>query len=247
MDAIALRVAAKFSARPIPLDTGAIRKLTDELAGRVSAYASRLPQDMPLGHEDRFLEWKWTTKTLKGREIHIKGYFTAEMSRHDRPVLNAHVSQPHWMSDDLDVDVLLGITLNGSMSAASFTSTVSHALKADLYQALVHELTHVAEWEYVPKNDVDSPHEPSQKKDYYNSPHEIRAFLRQILEDILPKAAGSFKRIMKPRSNHDFVMKLLGTSTKWKQIQGYLTRQNEALILKAVYRALEEQGLLLES
>lgn len=244
MNEIARRVAIRFAGRPIPLNTEGIRRLADDLTERVTSYASKYPADTPLGYDPRFLEWEWMATTLKGRPLRVKGFFHSGPSRSPNLVIGAHVTKPTWDSDDNEVDVLLAIQLNGSLPFSAFTSTVSHALKTGIYQELVHELTHVAEWDYLPKEPVNVHDDPSRKKDYYNSPHEIRAFLRQIIEDILPKAEGSFRRIVKPKSNHDFVVKLLSTSTKWKQIQGDLTPQSEATILKAVYRVLEEKGLL---
>ena len=93
----------------------------------------------------------------------------------------------------------------------------------------------------MPESEIVS--DADRAREYYNSPHEVRAFMQQILNDILPKARG-FRRNVEPHNDHAFVMRLLNTSSKWKQIQRHLEPKNEALILKAAYRALVEAGIL---
>jgi hypothetical protein len=244
-------VVARFASRPIPLDKGAIRRLADDLAKQVAAYAARQPPDMLLGHDHRMLQWAWTAKTVKGEDIKVDGFFFSQPGKSPNLITGAHTQEVDVMRDLEEGDVHLGIRLNGSLPFSAFTDGEhegTNGLRYQIYNELVHELTHVAEWWYLQKKKVveesDVKSAPDRARDYYNSPHEIRAYMQQIIEEILPKAAGFRKHVVPHGTPHEYILKLLNTSAKWKQISRFLNPQNEAKILKAVYDALVREGIL---
>lgn len=249
MDALSLRVAARFAARPIPLDKAAIKQLSNRLAEELAAFAGRHHLDQLLGHNDNLLEWSWVAKTVtKGENVTVAGRFFSAPSSSKSLITGAHVTKADLLDD---ADVVLAIRLNGSLPYSAFTDTENEGtagLRWLINNELVHELTHVAEWWFLPKrrlptqeSDVLKSEEGAQA--YYNSPHEVRAFMQQVVDEILPKAAG-FRRVTKPASTHDFVTKLLNTSRKWKQIEPHLNQQSTATLIKGVYRSLVDAGVI---
>ena len=72
---------------------------------------------------------------------------------------------------------------------------------------------------------------------YYNHPSEVRAYMRQVFEDILPMLPGALKRYP---VNVAF-KKLLPTSRTWRQqVQEYMSEENRKILLKGVYQAVED-------
>ena len=107
-----------------------------------------------------------------------------------------------------------------------------------LYSILIHELTHTAEVYYQKalqyKRDSD-------KEKYVNDPHEVRAFIQQIVDEVI---RYGHKIRSHAKSNKKLVDYVLGLSTTWGGIEADLNPRNRAKILKAVYTALEDEGLL---
>jgi len=239
------RIATRFleATRPIPLDKKAIKQLAEDLAKQVANYAAKQPhQDMLMGNDSKVLDWTWKTTTVTGRPVQVYGYFYSKYSKSPSLIIEANVRTADLLEDG---EVSLGIGLNGSLPMSAFTDADDEGAKGLKYlinYELVHELTHVAEFWFIQKgvNQVDQNDQPKDMKGYYNSPHEVRAFMQQILDEIMPKARG-FRRI-EPKNNHAFVTKLMNTSNKWKQISPHLNSMNEAKIIKAVYTALTEAG-----
>lgn len=251
MDPLAPRVAERFASRPVPLDKAAIRALAEDLAKKVAAYAARQPPEHLLGRDSKMLEWSWKAKTVKEEDIAVNGYFYSAPSSSSNLVTGGQTVENDLLDEG---DVTVRIRLNGSRPYADFTdgeSTGGNGLPYLINDVLVHELTHVAEWWYLSQK-KQQPHvepelrgEERRKSDiaYYNAPHEVRAYMQQIIEEILPRARG-FKRVLKPKTPHEYILKLLNTSVRWKQVRDYLTPANEAKILKATYDALDKGGYL---
>jgi len=244
---LVLRVAARFlkATRPIRLDKPAIKQLADDLAKQVATFAGRQRhQDVLMGNDSKVLDWTWETKTVTGEPIRIYGYFYSKYSRSPDLLIGAKVHMADLLDDG---DVALGIGLNGSLPMSAFTDLDNEGAKGLKYlinYELIHELTHVAEFWFIEKGKIQNDgNGPKDMVRYYNSPHEVRAFMQQIIDEIMPKAR-SFRRFVEPKNNHAYVTKLVNTSKKWKQISPYLTPANEAKILKAVYTELTEAGIL---
>jgi hypothetical protein len=250
VDSLALRVAARFAARPIPLDKAAIRKLSEELAAKVAAYAAKHDPEAPMWPADEEIPWSFTIKSVNGVDLQIEGHFNGEHGHSPHLITGGRASKPDLL-DDQTADIHVRITLNASKPCKEYLDVEYQLplLAGQIYSVLVHELTHAAEFQYIRKAPVPDHYLPPEGRaksfdDYYNSPHEVRAYMQQVIEDIVYKAPGYRKRVAPDLSPHDFVMKLLRTSDKWKQIEHHLNPKNTATILKAVYDALVKRGVL---
>lgn len=105
----------------------------------------------------------------------------------------------------------------------------------------LHELTHVRD--IIRDKDVIDP-AGGDYDAYVNSPHEVRAHLQQIVADVVYLARYD-RRTRQSETNEQLVSETLGLSRTWNKIDPHLTTENRNLILGAVYRALDKEGLLL--
>lgn len=126
---------------------------------------------------------------------------------------------------------------------------------------LLHEVTHLRD--YIRNQDVVNPMRGKYPADdprmwnewfkYYNSPHELRAYMAQVVDDVLyfmwsplgerTKQVAEMKR---DNPNEWLVDEALGHAKHWKQIKGFLTTDNQAKVLRTVYRALDREGFLVQ-
>jgi hypothetical protein len=106
---------------------------------------------------------------------------------------------------------------------------------------LLHELTHVRD--YIRERDVIDPSE--DLRGYFNSPHEVRAYMQQIIDDVLRVAPSLQEKAYLSRTPNELVVEgSLSESLAWNKIERFLNATNRARILKNVVLALSDRGLL---
>ena len=103
----------------------------------------------------------------------------------------------------------------------------------------LHELTHVRD--VIKMVDVVQPKD--DRVAYYNSPHERRAYTRQIVEEVVIQARFN-RDVRRAPNNEALIETALANSHHWLQVEPYLTEENKRLVLQAVYRNLERENLL---
>jgi hypothetical protein len=125
---------------------------------------------------------------------------------------------------------------------------------------LLHEYAHVRD--YIRPEDVIDPekhrYEPGGGYDafvaYYNSSHEVRARMSQVVYEVLtvlqhdalgPKLRH-YAELQRDNPNGYLVDAALARSKTWRRGEYIWTPENKARILRTVYRALEREGLLVE-
>ena len=106
----------------------------------------------------------------------------------------------------------------------------------------LHELTHVRD--VIKMRHVVAPED--NRLAYYNSPHEIRAYGRQIVEDVIIQARFNRDVRLAP-TNEQLVERALANSQHWLQVEPWLTDENKEKIYRFVYRGLEREGLFKRS
>lgn len=269
MDDIILRVAARFATRPIPLDKGAIRQLADNLARKIGVAVAKWDGSLakyPMGDFPMILSWEWEAQTVNKTGIKVEGHFYSKSSPSEEFVTSGQtqledpVSRRPLYFDDAPVEqsVKLAVSLNGRYTWGEFVEAEkTGVLKHQLFSILIHELSHIAEsahlrkWHEHHKEYQGYPGPDVTGKDrhvaliaYYNAPTEVRAYMQQIVEELIHKASSFRKRVVPNATPHEFIMRLLQTSRWWKIVAPYLKSENEAKILKAVYDALAHAGVL---
>jgi hypothetical protein len=262
MRLIAQRVAARYlrtASRPIRLDKAAIKRLVDEkLVPDVRRWLeTRVRQDGKIGTFRRPI----ASATLPLQSVGRNDAITATIG----VVVLASVSEdavlggvtrldtsPHAVNDEIQVE----LQLNGGLSASEmlnkrFQTTCSSrkCVSYGLYSVLIHELTHVVEAAHlrgVENVEVNDEGDLRDKAKYYNSPHEVRAFMQQVVDEAVLWASRAFPRVqITDGSNRRFVDELLKLSPTWQRVEQSMNAANRKKILTAVYDALSHEGLLL--
>ena len=95
----------------------------------------------------------------------------------------------------------------------------------------LHELTHVRD--VIKMGHVVAPED--NREAYYNSDHEVRAYGRQIVEDVIIQARFNRDVRLAP-TNEQLVERALANSQHWLQVEPWLTDENKENIYRFVYR-----------
>jgi hypothetical protein len=130
-------------------------------------------------------------------------------------------------------DLKVSLTLNGSLTPDQFLNR--RRTEKEIRAAMMHELTHASEVKgtladlkggsaYDYQNNPDG---------YHNDPNEVRAWMRQVYEEIRED----------PRAGVVPIEVLLENNRWWKQAEPHLTRKSRSRILKGLVTAFEDEGI----
>lgn len=136
----------------------------------------------------------------------------------------------------------LEIGLNGSRPARQFFGRwAPKQIEKEIYSVLVHEITHLQDWFRMSDRSKDFA-------TYVNRPQEVRAFMQQVVDEVLERQEEIAKKSDGWALNlsSEFVESRLDESRSWHRIKKELNTVNRRLILKAVARALAEADPVLK-
>lgn len=131
--------------------------------------------------------------------------------------------------------------------------TSSTCLPYGLYSILLHEMTHAAEAGIVAVDGAgwgksnrgtalrEGETVVVDRREYVNDPLEVRAFMQQVVDEVLKYVDKSELEFLPIRQRLDVALQL---STTWKLVKDDLTQRNRARILKAVHTVLQDKGYL---
>jgi hypothetical protein len=122
-----------------------------------------------------------------------------------------------------------------------------------LRSVLMHELTHASD---IVRNEAAgyvkqkrAPNEVLTDDDvdlraYFNDPHEVRAFMRELYEKVGP----TVRKVLVTNLGREWglggtILRSLKLADLWKRMEPHLTRQNKNRILKGLVTAFEDEGL----
>ena len=225
--------------RPIALDLTAIRSLAQDLTQEISDYLAIVSE--PLGDQDAVVpQTSFTITDIHGRERSILVRVNARYS--DSPFHVVSAGLGHLRQSQRPIIL---INLNGRVPIDHLRYAADRGRLTDaLYSHLAHEFTHAADVHqtgYAARTGVsmgDLTHTEAHRRDYFNDPGEIRAYLRNIIDEMVesnlyPKLARHYAPSMAVQ------LAIKGTNT-WHEIVPYLTPANRKLILKAGAQQLLE-------
>jgi hypothetical protein len=157
-----------------------------------------------------------------------------------RPLIReASVVSPSHKTRQIEIEVNIG-----SPDAGAFVENPGSFLP--LFESkFLHELTHARDW--IRDRNVVDPRE--HLRSYYNSPHEVRAFLQQILAETLRQAVVQQAQRVALTSrtpNARLIDEALSHSKTWDKIHAHLNADSERRIRKTVAQAFRERELLYE-
>lgn len=238
MDTLALRVVARYveARRAIPFDVRQVKQTVGQLAEEAIDNAVLMnPEGQPIGKN---LSLAKTTLKLK----HVKGF--------ERGILVVIDSRPAPSARP---------TAGGGFEAGRNTIRLylnanwpPEALKEQKWQIVdrmqnmgIHEVTHALD---VLKEDAEYEGAGGDPKVYYNQPSEVRAYARQVVDEVetaLRKLKSRARRTKaKLPEGGQLIERLLVDSPTWRDISPHLNRQNDRLIRQIVVRELQDANHL---
>jgi len=266
MEAISRRVAEKYllATRPTPIDREEIKSfVTNKLVPAITRWLKRQVQDQPLGAVSGIVEDDLKIESVDGKETLRASVLVQSKAATGKwaSVLGGSSGYRRWQGGEARVNITLW--LNGALSPADYfdtdpmkgnrlsplsACTHEHCLPYGLYSILTHEVTHAAESMFTGKQPTyyqqgPGGQEVADEVAYVNDPKEVRAFMQQVVDEVVRMAKKDMIRdhVKTDRALVDLCLQL---STTWMAIDKHLLSSNRAKILKAVYDGLDKEGLL---
>jgi hypothetical protein len=175
--------------RPIPLDLPAIHALTNDLVQEIDDYLAILSQ--PLGNQDPVVpQTTFTITDIHGRPRLLLVRVNARYSDSPFPVVSAGLG--HLTKSQRPIVL---INLNGRLPITYLRAAVANGqLASGLYAHLAHEFTHAADVHhvgYAARTNTGYQLNETQRHDYFNDPGEVRAYLRNIIDELTAKKTST--------------------------------------------------------
>jgi hypothetical protein len=236
------RRRGRVAARPIRLNRGQIRDVRDALVRKLKKWADRNREPSEaLGVELRrpIATTQIRMEDVAGRPLTADIHLLSKKSANPLYIVGAGAGKNRRTG----VPAVI-VFLNAKDKVSAFTSRGS-SFPDHLMATLQHELTHVADtfakkpqYEGGTKKMVEG--DPEMDWDaYYNDPQEVRAFMREIFEQVrenFPKFVDVF--------GHSKGLEYALKSSDWRDIKKHLTPRNRKLMLKGIYTALQDEGMI---
>lgn len=238
----------KTAKRPVPLNW----RIIDDLATRIIAglkpqitkMIRKSGEKALLGHNNKLLAVEFNVTDMN-REPVDKGYVLVR-SREKQP------SRWNMSGAAGKIGPYPGIVieLDGKQTLSAWDFYLSYAqFWTELKKLLAHEMTHLVEDRVKTVNrpttkEIPAPLKPADYREYVNQPHEVRAHMQEVVLEAIPVA----KKLAKHFQGQELVQYLLFKPVTmlytWKEIRDDLTPANRKKIVKAVYHALQKEGLV---
>ena len=231
---------SRKAARVIRLDKSAVKRLLDDLFKAVKRKVSRLPQDEPIG-KLQLVKLPFILKDVAGDDVKINVILRSVPSGSPFMVTGAAAGTISATGEPAIV-----VELNGKYNAGIFHSQADEKrgmLYDGVWKSLLHELTHIADT-YRKKKEKTTQRVLSEEEmdldEYYNEPAEVRAFMQEIVDEVIL----NFPKMRKRFERKDSLRYALKMSDAWKRVGPYLNRRNRKKVLGAVWKALESEGMI---
>lgn len=237
-------------ARTIPLDKSALRGVAKRLEGQLvdsARVAVRSRPNEPIRWRQVWAKEVHRIKNVIGTNLLVEVLLVAGRDHGPGPYVSAGGAGTNRRTGDPVVIV----KLNGSYSAEHYAEVAEAGfLWLQIYRMLLHEVSHAADIS-KPRYDAGPASGEYDVEDlplYYNDPVEVRAYMQEVVNEILSFGGKreNVKKVLKlfRKSREQGVEVLLKNSDTWHEIKPYLTFQNRKRVMKNVYQALVEEGLV---
>jgi hypothetical protein len=242
------------AARPIPINKGMVQNTADKIIRELPKHMKFRDLSSPL-----YMTRGWTPKW----GFYVGVYETTDVQGYpvNVPVEVGSKSTVVWDSPRRWVDGgavksryradgkgkakgygskwALRINFNSNRSPQDILDNLS-GVKRELISVLSHEVTHLRD---LLRHKGDAHEDsPDAVERYYNEPTELRAFMRQVVDEVLAHAdeVGRDTEGFGLYLNNNFVDRALESSATWDRIRKHLFPKNRNLLLKAVVRSLQD-------
>jgi hypothetical protein len=182
------------------------------------------------------------------------GHIIVEVRTRNAPGMGSstaggHFECPHYGSAHGDIVVFL----NESYPLHRFLSPVSWGIDRDIERVLVHEFTHAVDprTRTLCQDRLESYNKKTGSA-YFNEPAEVKAVSAQAIADVLPPVAEWRETGRLPSSYftpkrggvNAVVQEVLKRSLLLQLRLDHMSPRNQARVMRDLYRALEDEGLL---
>lgn len=240
----ASRIAARYmeAARPIKVNRGMIQAAVESLVQKLTKWGQRNREPFqPVGVETRQPLATHTVRMgdVAGRRLKVDIHLLSKKSSIPLNIVGAGAGHNRRTGNPVVI-----VFLNAKYRISAFVDPGS-SFPGHLEKTLFHELTHVADtfekevqYEGGTKKMVEG--DPEMDWDaYYNDPREVRAFMREIFEQVRERYP-KFVEVFGHSKGLDYALK----NTDWPEIKKHLTPRNKRLMLKGIFTALQDEGLI---
>lgn len=245
---IAERTSKSFrrqGARPIPLNNQGVELLADRILA--AFFAKHPPDDEIFGDEPIGTRFKqrvtphFQVFNVQGNPVTVGIILNADWAKGNRKFVVSGGVEAGRVNGRLIPEELL-ITFNAERQQQDF-HTHKGQFRKELVSVLRHEVTHLMDIMAALKTDADDRTYTHKPEHYYNDPREIKAFMRQVVDEVIEYAHKEGKEdpwnVLHFAGS--FVEQALRASPTWERIEPHLNTQSEATIRKAVVRSLQDE------
>jgi len=218
-----------MAARPIPLSRQMLSRTVQEMLHQAGRKLGNIEPSAAIGVHKQLARVKLDLPNVMGEEkvVHVR-LSSKRTPRHPDQLFFGAMGV-HRQTSDLVVEIMCSHELSASL--------LLNYSEDRLREVLAHELTHARDNQR--ENDVSQYNDDAGEFDpkrYYNDPHEVRAFMRQIVEEVDPL----FRKLIARMSERKALDLVLMRSSTWREVKPHLNQLNHNLMLKGVVRALQD-------
>ncbi len=234
--------------RPVPLDKEAIMDYAALLADDIIVSARRVTDE-----DEQEVDY-----VSEHAELVVSDYGVSDVKTKEwipcTVVVSSVVASETVNDGDLIVDAMLHrdtvgdmtieLVLNGAYRWRKLHELRDYLVRA-VYEALIHELTHLADYRYRDGKEHSYRAQDGSLDDdrYYSDRFEVTAFVQEITDEAV-KRAEEFSRARRGENyTRQQMLDYVADGRNWKDRVPKLKASDRARVLKAVYSALVDAGL----
>jgi hypothetical protein len=231
-----VRVAKELvSTRPINIDRSVAIDCANEVIRELQSGYWKRHSEEELGTRFQYVT-EVEIRNLKFNDVVIQVQFKSKVSK---GVVDFVLGAGSGKTRTTKKPAIL-VMLNGTYSANALAVNSTEKFRKDITNVLLHELTHQADVYARPLGSTSTEVKTEGEVDlvgYYNHPSEVRAYMREVVEEVL----DVYPKMMKVFDKGKSFKYSLRMSETWQRIESHLTKGNRELILKGVYRSIEDE------
>jgi len=245
---------AKTAARPIPVDKELIKTFVDDFYTDVHRFMkSQKKPDAPLMEQMSNMKHlfrvgqsrQMRTKDVRGNDITVPVMVDGvkpKFKNLSRLFITGGSVTSQGQEGKWGHPWKLYIKIDGSVPPEAWLDRLNKkTIYRELFSILIHEVTHLRDM--LPTvGPVEHEDADAAAKDYYNRPHEVRAFMQQIADEV----ETEMEKIAKDTegwgldTSWDFIEDRLYNSKTWNRMKTFLEPKNKKLLLKATARVVTD-------
>lgn len=235
MDVKLASIAERVATRPIRIDRSEVERAIDRMIKRFQTanggYWADNP-DEPLRSQFA-VEDHVSVRTVDGRDIDVIVQYRSQSSRGSDFILGGGSGKTVKTKKPAIV-----IYINGNYSSSVLTRS-GGKFRGEAIQVLLHEITHQADVFTKPSGEITQSLKSEgdlDLKDYYNRPAEVKAYMREVFEEVKDHIDVFLPRF----GMNESISRLIRWSDTWERISKHLTEENKKTVMKGVYQAVQD-------